>query len=47
MKFVDVLVIVLLLGAAWSGFRRGFINSSFALVGAVGGAVIAIRFAPS
>ena len=46
MNFVDALVIVLLIGAAWSGFRRGFINSSIGLVGAVGGAVVGIRVAP-
>ena len=46
MNFVDALVIVLLLGAAWSGFRRGLISSSMSLVGAVGGAVVAIRLAP-
>ncbi len=46
MNFVDALVIVLLLGAAWSGFRRGFINSSIGLIGAVGGAVIGIKAAP-
>ena len=46
MNFVDALVIVLLLAAAWSGFRRGFVNSSIALVGAVGGAIIGVRVAP-
>ena len=46
MNFVDALVIVLLLAAAWSGFRRGLINSSIALVGAVGGAIIGVRVAP-
>lgn len=46
MNFVDALVIVLLLGAAWSGFRRGLISSTFSLVGTVGGAVAAIRLAP-
>ena len=46
MNFVDALVIVLLLGAAWSGFRRGFINSTIGLIGAVGGAVIGIKVAP-
>jgi S1-C subfamily serine protease len=45
-NFVDALVIVLLLGAAWSGFRRGFINSTIALIGAIGGAVIGIKVAP-
>ena len=47
MSFVDALVIVLLLGAAWSGFRRGFINASIGLIGAVGGAVIGIKVAPA
>ncbi len=46
MNFVDALVIVLLLGAAWSGFRRGLIGSLISLIGAVGGAVAAIRLAP-
>lgn len=46
MNFVDALVIVLLLGAAWSGFRRGLISSLISLVGAVGGAIAAIRLAP-
>lgn len=46
MNFVDALVIVLLLGAAWSGFRRGLISSLISLVGAIGGAVAAIRLAP-
>lgn len=46
MNFVDALVIVLLLGAAWSGFRRGLISSSISLIGAVGGAIAAIRLAP-
>ncbi|MTD17059.1 MarP family serine protease [Nakamurella sp. YIM 132087] len=46
MTWVDALVIALLLGAAWSGFRRGFVASTVSLVGAVGGAVLAIRLAP-
>ena len=46
MNFVDAIVVVLLLAAAWSGYRRGFINSSIALVGAVGGAVVGVRVAP-
>ena len=46
MNFVDALVIVLLVGAAWSGFRRGLISSSISLVGAVGGALAAIVLAP-
>lgn len=47
MTFLDALVIVLLIGAAWSGYRRGFINSTVALVGAIGGAAIGIRIAPA
>ncbi len=46
MTFVDALVIVLLLVAAWSGFRRGFISSSISLIAAVLGAVVGIRLAP-
>ena len=46
MSFVDALVIALLIGAAWSGFRRGFINSTIGLIGAIGGAVIGIKLAP-
>ncbi len=46
MNFVDALVVVLLLAAAWSGYRRGFINSSIALIGAVGGAIVGVRVAP-
>jgi len=43
---VDALVIALLLAAAWSGFRRGFISSSISFVGAVGGAVLGTTLAP-
>ncbi len=46
MNLVDALVVVLLLGAAWSGFRRGFLSSSIALIGAIVGAVVGIRLAP-
>ncbi|GGM05405.1 MarP family serine protease [Nakamurella endophytica] len=46
MTWVDAVVVALLLGAAWSGLRRGFISSTVSLVGAVGGAVVAIRLAP-
>ena len=47
MNYVDALVVVLLLGAAWSGFRRGLISSSIALIGAIGGAVLALWSAPA
>jgi len=43
---VDASIVVLLLGAAWSGFRRGLISATIALIGAVGGAVVGIRAAP-
>lgn len=46
MTFVDAIVIALVLGAAWSGFRRGFVASMVALVAALGGAILAIRLAP-
>src|SRR3954454_9230781 len=46
MNLVDALVVVLLLLAAWSGYRRGVVNSSMALIGAVGGAIVGIRLAP-
>lgn len=46
MTFIDAIVIALVLGAAWSGFRRGFVASMVALVAALGGAILAIRLAP-
>jgi S1-C subfamily serine protease len=46
MSWADAVVVVLLLGAAWSGFRRGFISSMTALVGALAGVVAALLLAP-
>lgn len=46
MSWVDAVVVVLLAGAAWSGLRRGLINTTITLVGALGGAVVAIKLAP-
>jgi S1-C subfamily serine protease len=46
MNIVDAVVIVLLIGAAISGFRQGLIAAMFTLVAAVAGAVAAIRLAP-
>lgn len=46
MSWVDAVVVALLLGAAWSGFRRGLISSTVSLIGAIGGAVLAIQLAP-
>jgi len=43
---VDVVIVVVLLGAAWSGFRRGFISATITLIGVVAGAIVGIRAAP-
>lgn len=47
MTWVDAVVVVLLAGAAWAGVRRGLINTTITLIGAVGGAVVAIKWAPA
>ncbi len=46
MTFVDAIIIALLLWAALSGFRQGLIIAGLSLVGAVAGAVLALRLAP-
>jgi S1-C subfamily serine protease len=46
MTFVDILVVLLVLAAAASGFRQGLITALFTLVTAVAGAVVAIQLAP-
>ncbi len=46
MTIIDAVVVVLLIGAAWSGFRQGLVTAALALVGAVAGAVVGIRLAP-
>ena len=46
MTIIDAVVIALLIGAAWSGFRQGLVTAALALVGAVAGAVVGIRLAP-
>lgn len=46
MTFVDAIIIALLLWAALSGFRQGLIVAGLSLVGAVAGAVLALRLAP-
>jgi len=43
---VDALVLALLLGAAWSGFRQGLVAATCSLVGALAGAIAGIRLAP-
>lgn len=46
MSFVDVLVVLLVIAAAISGFRQGLITAMFTLITAVAGAIAAIRLAP-
>lgn len=46
MTVVDALVIALLIGAAWSGFRQGLVAATCSLVGALAGAIAGIRLAP-
>ena len=46
MTVVDALVLALLLGAAWSGFRQGLVAATCSLVGALAGAIAGIRLAP-
>ena len=46
MNYIDALVLVILLAAAWSGLRRGLISSGTSLIGAVGGAVLGVVVAP-
>lgn len=46
MNVVDVVVVLLVVLAAVSGFRQGLITAMFTLVSAIAGAVAAIRLAP-
>lgn len=46
MTFVDAIIVVLLLWAAVSGVRQGLITAGLSLIGAVGGAIFALRLAP-
>ena len=43
---VDVVVVLLVIAAAISGFRQGLITAMFTLVTAVAGAIVAIQLAP-
>lgn len=43
---VDVLVVLLVIAAAVSGFRQGLITALFTLVSAVAGAIAAVKLAP-
>lgn len=46
MTFIDAIIVVLILWAALSGMRQGLIVAGLSLVGAVGGAILALRLAP-
>jgi uncharacterized membrane protein required for colicin V production len=46
MTFVDAIIVVLILWAALSGMRQGLIVAGLSLIGAVGGAILALRLAP-
>ena len=46
MNLLDVIVVLLVIAAAVSGFRQGLITAMFTLVSAVAGAVVAIQLAP-
>ncbi|WP_353650216.1 MarP family serine protease [Nakamurella sp. A5-74] len=46
MTFIDAIIVVLILWAALSGMRQGLIVAGLSLIGAVGGAILALRLAP-
>ena len=46
MSIVDIIVVLLVIAAAISGFRQGLITAMFTLVTAIAGAIAAIRLAP-
>lgn len=43
---LDLLLVLLLVAYAWSGWRQGFVSALLGLVGLVGGAFLALRVAP-
>ncbi|MGL4743788.1 MAG: CvpA family protein, partial [Dermatophilaceae bacterium] len=43
---LDVVLVVLLAGYAWSGWRQGLITAGFGLIGLVGGALVTVRVVP-
>ena len=43
---LDLLLVMLLLAYAWSGWRQGFVAALLGLTGLVGGAFLAVRVAP-
>lgn len=44
---LDMVLVLLLVAYAWSGWRQGFVSALLGLVGLVGGAFLALRVAPS
>ncbi len=46
MNIADLVIVLLLVGAAISGFRQGLVTALLTLVGAIGGALVGIRVAP-
>ena len=46
MSIVDIIVVLLVIAAAVSGFRQGLITAVFTLVTAIAGAIVAIQLAP-
>ncbi|NNG34868.1 MarP family serine protease [Nakamurella aerolata] len=46
MTFIDAIIVVLLIWAAVTGLRQGLVTAGLALIGAVGGAILALRLAP-
>ncbi len=46
MNVADFVIVLLLIGAAISGYRQGLITAMLTLVGAIGGALLGIRIAP-
>lgn len=46
MNIADLVIILLLVGAAISGFRQGLVTALLTLVGAIGGALVGIKVAP-
>ncbi|MBN9608889.1 MAG: hypothetical protein BGO26_15210 [Actinobacteria bacterium 69-20] len=47
MNIADVVLVLLLIGAAASGYRRGFVTAIATLLGAVAGALVGVRVAPA
>ena len=46
MNIADLVIVLLLVGAAISGYRQGLVTALLTLVGAIGGALLGIKVAP-